>query len=136
MGLALTASIIARALRIWIHSRWLHRNMYLRVLGDRRLLIGWKGKRPLLLVSLRLEVPRGKGRRPLIYEEVRLRGMLRCGDEIIVLLNRSINRYVEALKTMGRRAYAVLETSEGHAYLYLGDAIARCNREAASSNRS
>ena len=121
MGLTLTASIIARALRIWIHSRWIHRNMYLRVLGDKRLLIGWRGEKPLLVVSLRLEVPRGKGRRPLLYEEVRVGGILRRGDEIIVLLNKSVNEYVEALKAMGRKAYAVLETSEGHAYLYLGD---------------
>lgn len=119
VGLGITAYIVLEAFRLWVKDRWLSSNLRVLRVGDLTLKISWNGKRPIYIYEVRLEVPRGRGLKPRVYDAVRIRRVVRSGEEVEVRLNKSIETYIRSLNYLKKTPYCILETSEGVLYPYL-----------------
>lgn len=119
LGLTFSIPPLLRGLRLWIKYRWLNSRLEVSVLGDFILKVSWKGERPIYIYKAKLEIPRGPGLTPILYDEVELGIKLGSGDTVHIRFEKSIRAFIGSISYLRRKPYCILETSEGVAYPYL-----------------
>jgi len=119
LAILLSLGLIARGFKTWLDYRYLSSNLKLEVLDDTHVKISWRGKNPIYVDKVLLEVPVGKGKKPLRYDEVKVRTTLKRGEEVVITLNKSLEMFKQLVSTIRRTSYIIVSTSLGVSYAYV-----------------